>query len=683
MVGAQAGKWLLEFTSPNPGADDGDGRPWGDGTAMAQRAYEGRDPWDEGCKVLPMIGGDAAMIAIRTAFEAAIADAEAQEKRKVPAGQRGHVYIADWQFNALRDLSSDNPWGGKPWKKGEIPIKDQTALGLVVRMMSAGIVVRMLLWMPPTLEWLGVKALGDEHWNVAAAVQDHSDALQKKWPTDEPLGVVALDMRTAQPIVSTLHQKMIAVRVGAVNTAFCGGVDLAFNRRDFGLSGNKAVGIGDWQSGTLTPAPEEGWPQQSPPPAGGYPKFPYQPRGRFPEELPAKVYGATNIYWHDRQLQLWGPIVATVEQQFAERWILDCEGRAFLFKRSAFEYEPGNEVKLTSSACIVEGPGGNSVVPLPAAAPVKAAGDATVQLWRTIPLRAATKEPPFRRGEFTVMAGIAKAVSQATQLITICDQYFWSEPLARLLARRLSVAKGLKLLIILPPYGVTKSEDELGLRRRALKALWDGLDAGGRSRVLVFDMWRKTTTENRGVYVHAKAQTYDDELMACGSANLNRRSLECDAEIDCALLHKPTVQFHLASLYGCLTGTEWTDFKAGWLGRLWGEFMAGKSPALVRDPFFAETVGVPKTPNGVPMDHGMPWFPEAFEPTSIGPDVDDAVCQFASCPADPKARGRLDEVTFLLERCFEGDDWPWRKPNEDPLPDLLAGVEERLPRLIL
>ena len=123
-----AQSWLLQFTSADPRSDTGDGRPWGDGTAMAARAYAGAPPWDEGNAVAPMVGGFAAMNAIRDAFESAITDAEKQADSGVPPGKRGHVYIADWQFNALRDTSVSNPWGGGPWNPDITVTKDQTAL---------------------------------------------------------------------------------------------------------------------------------------------------------------------------------------------------------------------------------------------------------------------------------------------------------------------------------------------------------------------------------------------------------------------------------------------------------------------------------------------------------------------------------------------------------------------------
>ncbi|MGH2861515.1 MAG: hypothetical protein ACRDLT_08405 [Solirubrobacteraceae bacterium] len=100
---------------------------------------------------------------------------------------RGHVYVAGLQFNALRDrqtgsghdLSVDNPWGAGPWDPTTMVEKDQTALGLVLRMMSAGLVVRLLLWMPATEQsGGGSSALADEHWRVAAAIQDHDNSLR-------------------------------------------------------------------------------------------------------------------------------------------------------------------------------------------------------------------------------------------------------------------------------------------------------------------------------------------------------------------------------------------------------------------------------------------------------------------------------------------------------------------------
>ena len=647
---------------------------------MAARAYAGQPPWDTGNKVTPMVGGFAAMNAIKKAFLAALDDAANQAKNGVPPGQRGHVYIADWQFNALRDLSSTNPWGGRQWDSTTTVASDETALGLVVRLMSAGIGVRLLLWEPTTAQRrLALTSLADEHWSVAAAVQDHNRTLQQSWKLDEPIGVAALDLRIGAPWAAALHQKAIVVRVGAVNAAFCGGVDLAYTRRDFGRSATAFIGTGDWQSGDTTPLPADGWPHQDPPPEGGYPAYPYPGSpllddGRFPEDLPADVYGPGFRYWHDHYLQLAGPIVTTLEQQFAERWIMDSNGRVYVYDRGAREVGRYDQVQLTSPEAI---DGAGRVVPLPPAGPAAPAGDATVQMWRTIPLRPDITVGPFVRGEFTVMAGLANAVSQATELITIWDQYFWSEPLAKLLAARLMAEQGLRLLIVLPPYGTTEPGMELMLRKNALQDLWHGLDSYGRSRVAVRDLW--AAGPDIGVYIHAKTQTYDDQLLVCGSANMNRRSTQCDAELDCAVLDTGTVQTHLASLYACLTGLTWTDFATGWLTRYWTGLATGGARSLIKDPFFAATIDHPKTPNGVDMPYTSYKPVSLFEPTSIGPAVESGTCQSGS--GDPKAPGRLDEVTYLLERCDQGGTWPWRQPAAS-LPEP-GDDEPGMPRLTL
>jgi len=303
-------RWLLQFTSSDPASTTGDGRPWGDGTAMAGRASGRRLPWDYGNRITPLVGGFTTLGAIRDVFETAISEAEAMPDRP---GRRGHVLIVDWLLNGLRDLSEENSWRGGPWKPTDTATKDQTALGLILRMMSAGITVRVLLWQPTTNQATQLRAHSNEHWSMAAAIQDHNDTLQKKWGLREPIGVCALDLRTASPLTASLHQKMVAVRVGNVNVAFCGGVDLAFTRRDFARPADALIGSGDWQSGDGTPVEDKGWPKQSSPPVGGYPAFPYSGGDKpFPEDLPANVYGKCPRHCHDQHLKLEGPIVTSL-----------------------------------------------------------------------------------------------------------------------------------------------------------------------------------------------------------------------------------------------------------------------------------------------------------------------------------------------------------------------------------
>lgn len=660
--------WLLSFTSPDVQSPLGDGRPWGDGTAMSHRAYAGVSPWDGGNAVVPMVGGDLTMRAMCDAFEAAITDATTGPSSKRPPGQRGHVYIADWQFNALRDLSANT----QPWTAAHPGDKAQTALGLVCRMMAAGINVRLLLWMPTSLQAEKVGDLANEHWSVAAAVQDYNTELQQqRFGLDQPLGVVALDLRTASSVSASLHQKMIAIRVGNVNVAFCGGVDLAFTRRDHGLAGALSVGVGDWQSGDTSPLPSW-WSEMT---GTDYPDYPYPDSpltGRFPDDLPANVYGTDASgwrHWHDHHLRLEGPVVATLEQQFAERWIMDTGGSVYTFDRTS-TIGLDNQVQLTSPDAWSQG----TVLPLPAAAASPAAGNSAVQMWRTIPMRTGIDTGPFMRGEYTVAAGVANAIKQAAQLITVWDQYFWSEPVARQLGAQLKANPNLLLLIVLPPYGSTDPPKELWYRRRALQTLAAMLDPASLGRVHVMNMW--STALGTGVYVHAKCQTYDENLLVCGSANMNRRSTENDAELDCAVLDTAVVRTQLANLYTCLTGQPWSQFTPGWLRDYWTGIAANTQKTLIPDPFWAKVTN-PQTPNHVAMTCDWRWTPESiFEPTSVAvppplpprQPLEVATCPFPECAGDPGAAGRLDEVSFLLERCRQDPstplsvEWPWRHP---------------------
>ena len=549
-------------------------------------------------------------------------------------------------------------------------------------MMAAGITVRLLLWMPTSTQagrW-GAQALAEEHWAVATAIQSYNTTLEQRFNVAQPLGVVALDLRTASPVTASLHQKMIAVRVGRVNVAFCGGVDLAFTRRDHGLAGTKSIGDGDWQSGDTSPDPTW-WSNMAGTDFPPYPDKNSDLSGRFPEDLPANVYGTGPSgwrHWHDHSLRLEGPIVATLEQQFAERWIMDTNGRVYTFDSSSW-IGGENQVQLTSAKAWSNG----KVLPLSAAQTVNPTGSSVVQMWRTIPLRPTTTVGPFARGEFTVAAGVANAVKQATQLITVWDQYFWSVPMAVQLGAQLLANPNLYLLVVLPPYGSTNPPNELWYRKRALGALFGMLDANTRSkRVRVKNMW--SAAANTGVYVHAKTQTYDENLMVCGSANMNRRSTECDAELDCAVLDTQVVRTHLANLHACLTGNSWSQFGPGWLPKYWASMDANTAQTLVTDPFW-DGQKDPHTPNGVPMPTNGQIPESIFEPTSIAaPPVvnnpvvpiyrplEQATCPFPDCAGDPKIAGRLDEVSFLLERCRHtpstlDPEWPWRTANSSAL----------------
>ena len=199
--------WLLPFASADFSAPNGDGRPWGDGTAIAARANpedpSHGDPWDTGCGVTTFVGGQAAMDAYTVVLSKVITAAPTSSTSPYINGAwaRGHVYIAGWRFNCLRDMSANtNAWDSPP------PAVDQddVAIGLVRRLMQAGVQVRLLLWypsmVPPHPSAIGPSFgphKADHHYAVQV-VEAENRRLMNLWqlPADaDPLGVVALDMR--------------------------------------------------------------------------------------------------------------------------------------------------------------------------------------------------------------------------------------------------------------------------------------------------------------------------------------------------------------------------------------------------------------------------------------------------------------------------------------------------------
>jgi phosphatidylserine/phosphatidylglycerophosphate/cardiolipin synthase-like enzyme len=643
---------------------------------MSGRAKAGKKPWDESCKVTTFVDGLDAMSAIRESLELAITEA-----RAAPAGQKGKVFFTGWRFNSHRDLSTANTWVMGDWSpnvSGRQAAHDQTALGLVLRLMQAGVKVRMLLWYPPALsnlKFVGFGAHIADHLYVARVVAAESKRLSG---TGEPLGIVALDMRTADSTTSgSHHQKTVVIRGATTSVAYVGGVDLAFTRRD-------APQLqGDWQSGKKIPIGSDRWPHDNPPPPE--PQTDYTsvdpPTGVeiFTDvqesDLPTEIYGESSTaldrqIWHDQHLRLEGPIVETLEWQFKERWEDTTDARLFDIDGSFARQNWRIAQVIFSTADAFTSTGIKPLLPYPA--PASAVGGSTrVQMWRTIPWRETRLGPPFERAEFTVMGGIANAVQQAKQLIWMFDQYFWSVPLARLINAQLHkpALSGLHVIVVLPPHADSQVATAHLARANALNALTAGLT--GPDRVAVYNLWLdpkapQGVARNRGIYVHAKAHTYDGDLLVCGSANLNRRSFTCDSEIALAVLDPAVVTSHQTKLWSYLfngAARPTVDLSsASWGKNLFDAFKQAVqtgSSILISDPWRDPD---PKLPNGRKRDQS-PWlfgmkYNSFLDPSSVTTDVEENV-------ADGTAKGReatLADIVNRLERDRVGSFWTYRHP---------------------
>jgi phosphatidylserine/phosphatidylglycerophosphate/cardiolipin synthase-like enzyme len=670
----QAGpqKWFLPFA-------DNEGRPWGDGTAMAERARQGMKPWYDGCKVTTFVGGYETMSDIRETFRRAINEAEEMAHRSdnpiLMGGNRGYVLISDWRINPLRDISSNN----EKWTEAIID-EDPTVLGWILKLMQAGIRVRIIMWIPMVGGYLPIVA------NLAAHIEEHrwlTDIIQREdkrllasvSPDElnsiEPFGIAALDLRvtnTGLLETASIHQKTIVIRVGSINIAYVGGVDLAYTRRDGpfpqGVFSAASQGFlaGDYQSGNQIEAADRViWPREE----GN--KIIYnaiEPRSseRQDSDLPMNVYGDNNQIWHDQHLRLEGPIVNAIDDQFSERWRESA--RAYtLIKNTTLRVD--QVIFSTERAFDPNGPQypENRIIqrPLGNIEPARLApdvGNSSVQMWRTIPLRSKRTQPPFIRGEFTIMAGISNAVLQAKELIWIYDQYFWSRSLGRLINKRLrEPTSNLHVIIILPPYADSQQNDAHFARLLALTEVTRNLEPSQAKRVGIYALWHPL--RKIGIYCHAKMQTYDGDLLVCGSANLNRRSFMCDAELDCAVFDPQIVKEHQQKLWAMLFGfspypnVNLSDSGSG--ATFFSEFQNAASsdnipvPYLIPGPIFPD-----RQPISLPTDPPiyLPYkvaqgskYLNVIDPSSlINKDIDRSLEEWVQLIESPQTRDEYRKI---------------------------------------
>jgi phosphatidylserine/phosphatidylglycerophosphate/cardiolipin synthase-like enzyme len=711
-----------------------DGRPFGMGTEMRSRIGPPRtNPWDEGCAVEMLYGGYATMTAIGECFESMIANAA-----NLPADQKGHVYIAGWRLNANRDMSEN----ADPWNASNDQFADRTAFGFIRRLMKAGVKVRILVWLPsypypvdPNGEHINA------HFFLAKQIQMVNDDIRNgNNALKEDLGVVLLDRRWAErnPIVSSHHQKFIVVRSPDINVAFCGGVDLAYTRRDHPQFN------GDWQSGSKIPMQREKLPNV----AG------WASDQKSSSDLITSVYGDDRQRWFDLHLKLQGSIVRTLEQVFVERWSAPCfcglyyvlsptgmyqakniplchsvvyetpafgdvistSAELFLKESVTREFAPcPREIVLDQDYVVEESvlvkQNGNAIlvgsttgliratslpftlhlqktydrlsvsydrirmIPLPAPGPLpgnNSPGEALVQVWQTIPIRQDTfsarnkvtfdaqgKRPlspaPHEQGEFTVMAGVAKAAEHARQMIFVLDQYFWSIPYAKLLLNQLRANLKLHVIIVLPPHSDLDADkkqtmyfaiNQHQLRMSAIKVLKEAEEESVRDRVMVASLWYRPLQGKLGygIYCHAKVQLFDDCLLICGSSNVNRRSHTNDTELTCAVLSREQTQEAYSKVWEYLFQRPFPaalKFEGNWGELLFHSFKQAvpkdtttpldPEPNVILDPWGDNEVKLPNDYhrfNAIPLNklpRGMIGInnPSGFDLSVGEPDPDD------------------------------------------------------------
>ncbi|MCF8479432.1 MAG: VTT domain-containing protein [Rhodospirillum sp.] len=147
-----------------------------------------------------------------------------------------------------------------------------------------------------------------------------------------------------------------------------------------------------------------------------------------------------------------------------------------------------------------------------------------------------------------VEASFVEALENARNWILIAQQYCTSETIGNVLERRLAEEDGPEMVLIMPhgSDGPTQQavmdtgRDSLLDRLRAvappgrLGVYWPlardkDNDGGGTSPAASF---KDRSTEEKPIYVHAKALIVDGTLLRVGSANLANRSMGLDTELD-------------------------------------------------------------------------------------------------------------------------------------------------------
>ncbi len=265
--------------------------------------------------------------------------------------------------------------------------------------------------------------------------------------------------------------------------------------------------------------------------------------------------------WHDIQCRVEGDAVRHIWANFADRWNDQAEST--------------DSVKSGSMPAAGTKPGRHHV-----------------QVLRTF--GAKTDKALFSfmpNGEQTVRQAYLKAISKAEHYIYFEEQFPYMCDIADAISDRLNKVPDLKVICVLASgTDIPGALGQYGLymRRQFLETLAPDGKYGDASGVYPYHLWQDpatlpNTATAQSIYVHTKILLIDDRYVAIGSANLNKRSMTSDSELQIAIVDDETVD---GGLNVAGPGTVYVSvcrFAQDLRRKLWTEHLGKESPVNVTE----------------------------------------------------------------------------------------------------
>jgi phosphatidylserine/phosphatidylglycerophosphate/cardiolipin synthase-like enzyme len=201
--------------------------------------------------------------------------------------------------------------------------------------------------------------------------------------------------------------------------------------------------------------------------------------------------------WHDVALRVEGDAVADLERNFAQRWGEVTKERDLPHRNP--EIDPGWQTPC--------------------------------QVVRTIPKRTYRFA---RKGEFGIAAAYRDAIARANDFIYLENQYFWAPEVVEALAEAMERNKDRRFRIVL----VIPARADFGKYDNDKQVEYLREVDNGRGMFHAFSLYSGGPASGPfgfgfvPIYVHAKVAIVDDEWYMVGSANINRRGLAKDGELN-------------------------------------------------------------------------------------------------------------------------------------------------------